>query len=312
MSPYRKNDSSSTSFIRVGLFVAIISGLFTFYNTFMSGKTVTPTLPPIQTTDQTSKIQDFPDVTDDADTDPEEDFLPTSTYGEIVKHRYYTLSYSENDEQAEWVAYVLTKARLEKPWVQRPDQFQADPKVSTGSAQWFDYKGSGYDRGHLASAADMSFNETAMNESFYMSNMSPQARDFNKGIWKELEELARDWAKKNKKLYVVSGPILSDGGKGKIAKKNITIPNAYYKILLDITEPELKAIAFIVPNEVSYDPLFKYAVSIDEVETKTGIDFFPNLLSKSEQKELEGQFNIDLWPFSKKKFDLRVNQWNKD
>jgi endonuclease G len=111
---------------------------------------------------------------------------------------------------------------------------------------------------------------------------------------------------------VVSGPILSDGGKGKIAKKNITIPNAYYKILLDFTEPELKAIAFIVPNEVSYDPLFKYAVSIDEVEKKTGIDFFSNLLSKREQEELEGQFNIDLWPFNKKKFELRVNQWNKD
>lgn len=311
MSPYRRDDSSSTSFIRVGLFVAILTGLFSFYNNFMKGKSETPSAPVIETTDRTNKIQDFPDVNDTSDEDTE-DYLPTSTYGEIVKHRYYTLSYSEDDEQAEWVAYVLTKARLEKAWVQRPDQFQADPKVSTESAKWFEYKGSGYDRGHLAPAADMAFNETAMNESFYMSNVSPQARDFNKGIWKELEELARDWAKKNKKLYVVTGPILNDGGKGKIAKTHITIPSAYYKILLDYTEPELKAIAFIVPNEVSYDPLFKYAVSIDEIEKKTGIDFFPNLLSTSEQVELEGQFNIDLWPFNKKKFDLRVNQWNKD
>jgi endonuclease G len=310
MSPYQKKEASSTSFIRMGLFAAILGVLFTVYNTFTGGKTEIPSVPPLEPREQHTTTQDSPNA-EDEDTDAG-DFLPTSTYGEIVKHRFYTLSYSEEDEQAEWVAYVLSKARLEKPWVDRPDQFVADPAVSTGSANWYDYKGSGYDRGHLASAADMAFSETAINESFFMSNMSPQARDFNKGIWKELEELARDWAKKNKKLYVVSGPILGDGGKGKLAKTHITIPNAYYKVLLDYTEPELKAIAFIVPNEVSYDPLFKYAVSIDEVEKQTGIDFFPNLLSRSEQKDLEGQLNIDLWPFNKKKFDLRVNQWNKD
>jgi len=201
---------------------------------------------------------------------------------------------------------------LQMPWQDRPDLFEADPRVRSGSATLSDYRGSGYDRGHLVPAADMAFNTTAITETFFLSNISPQSRDFNKGIWKELEELTRDWAIKFKKLYVVTGPVLKDGGKGTIGNNEVTIPTAFYKVLLDLSEPDQKAIAFIVPNEVSYDPLFKYAVSIDEVEKQTGINFFPNLMTRELERELEAQKNIDFWPFSKKKFDLRVNQWNKE
>jgi len=304
MANYRRNQSSgSGNAVKVGLFAALITALIAVYNFFTNSAPVSdPSTNPI--TEEVSTPRE--EIDDDAN------YLPTSTTGDVVRHKYYTLSYSENDEQAEWVAYVLTRKRLQMEWQDRPDLFESDPLVRTGSATLSDYRGSGYDRGHLAPAADMAFNTTAITETFYLSNISPQVRDFNHGVWKELEELSRDWAIKFNKLYVVTGPILKDGGKGEIGANRVTVPTAYYKILLDLSETNPKAIAFIVPNEVSYDPLFKYTVSIDEVEKQTGINFYPRLMSRELERELESNPNHDLWPFSKKKFDLRVNKWNKE
>ncbi|MGK0234811.1 MAG: DNA/RNA endonuclease G (NUC1), partial [Psychroserpens sp.] len=116
-------------------------------------------------------------------------FLPTSTSSQIIKHKYYSISYSEEDEQAEWVAYKIISNRLQN--IDRTNDFREDPNVSTGSSDLTDYIGSGYDRGHLAPAKTMSLNETSMSESFYMSNMSPQIPEFNRGIWKRLEGKVR-------------------------------------------------------------------------------------------------------------------------
>lgn len=304
MANYRRNQSSgSGNAVKVGLFAALLTAIVAVYNFFTNSAPVSdPSTNPI-----TEEV-----ITPREEMDDDANYLPTSTTGDVVRHKYYTLSYSENDEQAEWVAYVLTRKRLQMEWQDRPDLFESDPLVRTGSATLSDYRGSGYDRGHLAPAADMAFNTTAIAETFYLSNISPQVRDFNHGVWKELEELSRDWAIKFNKLYVVTGPILKDGGKGEIGANRVTVPTAYYKILLDLSETNPKAIAFIVPNEVSYDPLFKYTVSIDEVEKQTGINFYPKLMSRELERELESNPNHDLWPFSKKKFDLRVNKWNKE
>ena len=286
---------------RVGIFAVILGGMLWAYNLF-TGKN--PSLP-----QNPSNEVIYP-----GDQPEEEEFyLPASKTGkgQIVQHTYYTLSYNEAHEQADWVAYVLTRERLQKEWVERPDRFESDPMVKTGSAEWYDYKGSGYDRGHLAPAADMAFSAKAINETFLMSNISPQARDFNTGIWKELEELTRDWAKQNKKLYVVTGPVLAEPPKGKIGESGVSIPRSFFKVLLDLSEPDQKGIAFVIPNEVSYEPLYKFAVSIDEAEKKTGLDFFPELMSSELEASMEKSFNLDLWPFSKQKHDLRINNWNK-
>ena len=106
----------------------------------------------------------------------------------IVEHEYYTLRYNEKTEQADWVAYTLKKVNLDNSKFKRTDNFREDPDVKTKSATLADYKGSGYDRGHLAPAADFAWTKNGMSESFYMSNMSPQQPDFNRGIWKKLEE----------------------------------------------------------------------------------------------------------------------------
>ncbi len=237
--------------------------------------------------------------------------LPTSTTGQIVEHSYYTLSYSEEHEQAEWVAYELTVDRLNNKRADRTDNFRPDPKVKTKSATPSDYRRSGYTRGHLVPAGDMGFNERAMSETFYMSNMSPQLRNQNMGIWRELEEQVRDWGRKYKHLYIVTGPVLTEKELDRIGRNVVTVPRNYFKVILDITDPEYKGIGFVIPNAISDDHLTEYAMTIDEVEDITGIDFFPELLSDELETELEGFVDVRRWKFSEKRFQQRVRQWNK-
>ena len=218
------------------------------------------------------------------------DYLPTSTTGQIIDHTHYTLSYSEAHEQAEWVAYELTASEVNGSY-DRTDNFRRDPKVQTGSASLADYKGSGYDRGHLAPAGDMSFSHTAMSESFYLSNMTPMKAGFNRGIWRVLESQVRDWASNHGSVYLVIGGILSGSYKD-IGPNDVTVPTHYYKVILDYDKPERKAIAFILPNEKGKKPLKEYTVSIDEVEERTGIDFFHELPDKIEN-ELEESVSFD-------------------
>lgn len=293
MAKFRTNHSrggGGSTIARVGIFATILTALIVFFNRFAA---VPDT--PIHSNKEKVNVEEF-------------DFLPSGSTGQILYNPYFALSFSKKYEQAEWVAYELTAERLNQPFVQRSDEFLPDERLKADSPTPEDYRNSGYDRGHLAPAADMAFNQEAMQYSFLMSNISPQSRNFNQGIWRELEELTRNWAKQNKALYVVSGPILSEPIKGKIGSHQVAVPAAYFKVLLDVTEPEQKGIAFILPNEVSFEPLYKFAVSIDEVEKRTGLNFFPNF----DVENLESTFNIDLWKFSKTKFDLRVNKWNKD
>jgi endonuclease G len=220
--------------------------------------------------------------------------LPTSTTHEIVKHTYYTLSYSKKDEQAEWVAYLLTRSMLTGQ-SERGNNFRPDPSVPNGSAQLSDYSKSGYDRGHLCPAGDMTFNAQAMSETFYLSNMSPQVPAFNRGIWKSLESLVREWAEEDDSIFVVTGGILSNP-KGSIGEDRVTVPSRFYKVIYDFTG-EKKMIAFILPNKKGIKLLSEYVVTVDDVGRLTGIDFFP-CLPDSLKNRLEGTSDISKWSFN--------------
>lgn len=284
--------ASGGTIAKVGIFGAIIAALVWAFSNFGGGE---PTPAPEDRVDYAA--EDF--------------FAPVGTSGQRIDYQGFSLSYDEEWEQAEWVAYILERENLQQEWGDRPRDFKTDPNVRTGSATDSDYRGSGYDRGHLAPFADFAWNREQAQETFYLSNISPQARQFNQGVWRELEELTRDWANRFKRLYVVTGPVMTEDPKGTIGRQNrVAIPAAYYKVLLDVDDPERKGIGFVIPNEISFDPLPKYAMSIDEVEYITGIDFFSELLPKDEEKALESVGNPDLWPFSKKKYDRRVNDWN--
>lgn len=212
--------------------------------------------------------------------------------GEIVKHTYYTLAYSEADEQAYWVYYHLTPELINGTQT-RTDDFRADPLVSTGSASLADYSGSGYDRGHLCPAADMTLNKTSMSETFYLSNMSPQNPSFNRGIWSTLEDRVRKWVSEYGDLYVVSAGILTDKI-GSIGVNEVTIPKSFYKV---IYSPKNGMIALILPNQGSNQALKTFVVNVDEVERQTGIDFFSGLDDKIET-QLEGSISTTGWNFN--------------
>lgn len=235
-----------------------------------------------------------------------EEIFPSGS-GEVVRHTWYALSYSEDHEQAEWVAYELTRDHLNENWADRPNSFRPDPEVRTESATPRDYNVSGYDKGHLCPAADMAFDATAIDETFYMSNMSPQEPGFNMGIWRELEELTRDWARRFNHLYVVTGPVLTQPIMSQIGFSKVSVPAAYYKVLL--APAQQRAIAFILPNQVSDKLVTDYACSIDKVEQMTGIDFFPRLL-KGLDEELEGSLDKSAWPIDRKRYEERVKVWN--
>ncbi|CAM1351128.1 DNA/RNA non-specific endonuclease [Tenacibaculum crassostreae] len=221
-------------------------------------------------------------------------YLPTSTTGVIVKHNGYQLSYKEQHEQAEWVAYSLHKNDIAYTNHKRPF-FIEDPKVTTKSADWRNYKNSGYDKGHLCPAGDKRYSKKAHDETFFTSNISPQNHEFNSGIWNKLEQKTRYWAKKYNHLYVVTGGVLESNLKT-IGKEKVSVPNYFYKVLLDYTEPEIKAIAFLLPHKDSKKPLYEFVISIDELEQKTGVDFFPELPNDIENK-LEATTNYKNWSF---------------
>ncbi len=220
---------------------------------------------------------------------------------QIRNFEHYSLCYRESYEQAEWSAYCLTEEELVKK-AKRSDDFRSDPEISTGSASPADYKKSGYDRGHLSPAADFAFDQKAMSETFYMSNMSPQKGSLNRGIWKDLEAEVRLWAKSFGRVYVVSGPVLEKEPSEyeSIGENYVSVPEFYYKVILaplyadeaDKATPEdsenVIAMAYTSPNKKCEGSLDDYAVSVDEVEARTKLDFF-SLLEDEVENEVEAK-----------------------
>lgn len=219
-----------------------------------------------------------------------------SEHQKIISHIGYSFVYNENHEQADWVAYLLTKQETNKSF-ERTNKFLTDPAVATETANNSDYAKSGYDKGHLAPAADMSWSEVTMAQSFYFSNMSPQDPGFNRGIWKKLEELVRTWAIQNDSIYIAVGPVLTHGLLS-IGENKVSIPKYYYKVILDYTNPKIKAIGFIFPNASSSLPLQNFAVTIDSVEKFTGLNFFSRLPPEQE-KLIEKTLCLDCWSWKK-------------
>ncbi len=202
--------------------------------------------------------------------------IPASNRKLLVQHTAYTLLYNEDREQADWVAYKLLKSNLASGKAERSNQFITDPMVKSGSATNADYAKSGYDRGHLAPAADMQQSELTMKESFYYSNMSPQKPEFNRGIWKKLEEKVRDWAMNYDTLYVVTGPVFISTIT-EIGPDKVDVPSHYFKALMTIKTGKVFTTGFLLPNKGSNEPLVKYEITIDSLEKVTGIDFYYQL-----------------------------------
>ena len=220
--------------------------------------------------------------------------LPSSTTNTVVFHNYYGLSYNESEEQAEWVVYELKRSHLTSDDRKRP-YFIEDPKIASNSADWRNYKNSGYDRGHLCPAGDRRFSEAAYNETFYTSNISPMKRDFNAGVWNRLEMRVRQWTRKYDSVYVITGGVLKKGLPS-IGDESVSVPEAFYKIIARGAPGSLETITFLMPHQETDRSLTDFQVSIDLVEEKTGIDFFRELDDKEEDL-LEKEVKQSRWRY---------------
>ncbi|WDZ73236.1 DNA/RNA non-specific endonuclease [Vibrio harveyi] len=197
--------------------------------------------------------------------------MPSTNSDQFLCRDGYAVGYNYDTKNADWVAYHIT-AESVNITNKRSNSFKEDTEMPDYARSTLaDYKGSGYDRGHLAPSATMDFTRESMKQSFLMSNMSPQLPGFNRVGWRVLEEHVRDLANEYNELYVVTGPIYQ-GNEGTIGN-GVVIPSAFYKVILDPSFDE--AIAFIVPHrDVSSSELANFITTIDEVERQTGLDFF--------------------------------------
>ncbi len=212
---------------------------------------------------------------------------------QILKRVAYTASYNSDLRIPNWVAWQLTGVHTEGKNKRAGVKFHEDTDVPMPRAVDFDYVRSGYDRGHLCPSADNRWDAIAQEQSFLLTNVCPQDHNLNVGDWHELENLCRKWAKTYGSIYVVAGPVLFKGKHKTIGKNKVTVPEAFFKVVLCM-EGKPKAIGFIYRNESGNRPKSYYVNTIDDVERITGIDFFPALPDKVE-KEVEATSSLEDW-----------------
>lgn len=213
-----------------------------------------------------------------------------------VKHAFYEIGFNTKYHLPAWTFYSLTKEHLELANLERAGSFVKDPLLTAAQAKNNDYAASGYDKGHLVPCEDMSFSEQAMHETFYYSNCAPQTTELNRGEWKVLEELSRQWGKEYGEVVVISGPVFSKEMKT-IGDTKIPVPNSFYKIIVRHESQTYKAIGFILPNsEKKLKALPNYICDVDSIEKITALDFFTDLPDNLET-QFESTANIEDWNF---------------
>lgn len=204
---------------------------------------------------------------------------------EIIEHMGYTLSHNNAYRVPNWVAYELLETEVITGYRSREDEFTPDPHVKGRQAYDRDYVGSGYDRGHMAPAADMRWSSQTMKECFYLSNVCPQNHNLNSGAWNDLEKQVRYEARYYKSVWVVCGPIFEYNNPKHIGSNHVMVPDAFFKALLaKRKDGSYAAIGFVFPNKACERNLTLYAMTVDELESKLGMDLFYNLDEKAQDK----------------------------
>lgn len=215
----------------------------------------------------------------------------------IIRHTGYSLSYNMETNCPNWVAWELTEDEVNCAAVKRTNDFRGDPRVpAKHRVEAFDYKDSGFDRGHMCPAGDMKWSADAMSESFYMSNMCPQAKVLNQQWWEHLESACRRWAGREQRIYICCGPIYDKSSKASYIGKEtrVRVPDGFFKVVLSLQKGKEKAIGFIYRNTNERQTMGDAATTVDAVEEITGLDFFPSL-DKGTEKRVESTFNLRKW-----------------
>ena len=217
--------------------------------------------------------------------------VPSGMSDTLVRYDAFDVHFNAERGIANCTVYEFVVNELNGT-AERSGDFMPDTGVK-GCPSLQDYAGSGMDRGHLVPAADLKWSADAMRQSFLLTNVAPMHKALNEGGWAKLEEKVREWTARDSALLVFTGPVVSESDTT-LSNGRVTVPSAYYKVIIAPCVRPVRAIAFIYPNGHSGGRLRQYAVSVDEIEGRTGLDFFPFLTSE-EQKSLESPVNLDAW-----------------
>lgn len=229
---------------------------------------------------------------DQNDVNYESVLFPHGMSNTVVRYKGYTAHFNKNLHIPNCVVYEIT-AQEARGKRDRSGNFERDESVA-GCPNWWDYRDSGYDRGHMAPAGDMKWDEQAMSETFYLTNICPQDKALNAGLWNDLELKIREWARRDKSLIVVTGPIVGKNPDLIGQDYDIAVPDAFFKVILAPQSNPIKAIGFICPNRACGGSLKSYVVSVDEVEERTGMNFF-NALPDDIENRIEATANFYQW-----------------
>lgn len=230
-------------------------------------------------------------------------FITHSTTFNGKKVTSFSLEYDKSKKHSRWVAFRFDNLTKQMNVV-REDAFDTDPLISAEYQRvQADFGKKGYDRGHLCASHDRLYSREVNEQTFYYTNMSPQRNSFNIGIWLTLEGQVQSWGRSctsSDTLYVVKGGTIDkeDQIKGYIDNdRSKPIPKYYYMALLFKKGDSFKAIAFWMEHTDTQKSLklSDCALSIDELEEKTGIDFFPSLNDNLENA-LESTYSLKAWP----------------
>lgn len=213
----------------------------------------------------------------------------------LVSHLGYSASYNPLTRIPNWVSYELTKNET-MGTVKRDSRFYNDPSIPLNiQATFDDYRNEDrWDKGHMAPAGDMKWSEQAMHESCYLTNICPQNRNLNNGDWKSLEDKTRSWAQKYGSIYIICGPIIGEMKNGTLGENKVAIPDYFFKVLLLKIDDKYEGIGFVFENIAGHKQLNSYALSIDEVEELSGLDFFNQLPNNIEEK-VEAEYHNEIW-----------------
>ena len=204
----------------------------------------------------------------------------------------YVVSYNQITKCPNWVAWHLTSEHVDGT-VKRMNGYWEDKEVPRPRATIDDYRGTKWSHGHMCPAGDNKWDEQAMHESNLLTNICPQDRGLNSGVWNKIEQDCRRWAKKFGDVYIVCGPVLLNKEHETIGKNKVVVPEAFFKVILCL-QGKPKAIGFVVRNNEGKKKRDQFINTIDEVERITGIDFFP-ALPDSIENDVEAYSNIEDW-----------------
>jgi endonuclease G, mitochondrial len=208
-------------------------------------------------------------------------------------YQFYFVIYDTLHRQPLCVSYMLTKQMLNAQFERENLRFKKDTFLKYPQANNADYLKSGYDKGHLAPAADMQWSEAALASTFFFTNISPQLHNFNAGKWKNLEMQQRKWAELFDTILIATGPILQEN-LHTIGKNKISVPEYFYKVIFVYTHKHKEAIGFIMPHQKLEENLQFYTATIDSIEKITGINFF-HQIPDSIENIAESKINIQFW-----------------